>query len=39
VDLLFDELLTDIQQYAGKEDFIDDVCIVGAEAIRVGSPE
>jgi sigma-B regulation protein RsbU (phosphoserine phosphatase) len=38
VDSLFDELLTDIQQHAGKEDFIDDVCLVGAEAVRVGAP-
>lgn len=39
IDSLFDELLTEIQQYAGKGDFIDDVCIVGAEAVRVGSPQ
>ena len=39
VDQLFDELLADIQQYAGKQGFVDDVCIVGAEVVRVGSPE
>jgi serine phosphatase RsbU (regulator of sigma subunit) len=39
VDPLFEELLKEIQQYAGKDDFIDDVCIVGAEAVRVGAPE
>jgi sigma-B regulation protein RsbU (phosphoserine phosphatase) len=38
-DQLFDELLADIQQYAGKQDFVDDVCIVGAEIARVGSTE
>jgi sigma-B regulation protein RsbU (phosphoserine phosphatase) len=39
VDQLFDELLADVQQYAGKHGFVDDVCIVGAEVVRVGSPE
>ena len=38
-DQLFDELLADIQQYAGKQGFADDVCVVGAEVVRVGSPE
>ncbi len=39
VNQLFDELLSDIQQYAGKQGFVDDVCIVGAEVVRVGSAE
>jgi sigma-B regulation protein RsbU (phosphoserine phosphatase) len=39
VEPLFDELLTDIQQYAGKQGFVDDVCIVGAEVVRVASAE
>jgi serine phosphatase RsbU (regulator of sigma subunit) len=39
VDQLFDELLADVQQYAGKQSFADDVCIVGAEVVRVGSAE
>jgi sigma-B regulation protein RsbU (phosphoserine phosphatase) len=39
VEQLFDELLADIRQYAGKQGFVDDVCIVGAEVVRVGSAE
>jgi phosphoserine phosphatase RsbU/P len=39
VGQLFDELLADVQQYAGKQDFADDVCIVGAEIVRVASAE
>jgi sigma-B regulation protein RsbU (phosphoserine phosphatase) len=39
VEQLFDELLADIRQYAGKQGFVDDVCIVGAEVVRVASAE
>jgi phosphoserine phosphatase RsbU/P len=39
VDQLFDELLAEVQEYAGKQGFADDVCIVGAEVVRVGSAE
>ena len=39
VGQLFDELLADVQQYAGKQGFIDDVCLVGAEVARVGLTE
>ncbi len=33
---LFDELLADIQRFAGHAEFVDDVCLVGMEAVRVG---
>ena len=36
---LFDELLADVQKYAGNRGFIDDVCIVGVEVSRVGLTE
>ncbi len=39
VGQLFDELLADVREYAGKQGFADDVCIVGAEVIRVASVE
>ncbi len=39
VGQLFDELLADVRQYAGKQGFADDVCIVGAEVVRVASIE
>jgi sigma-B regulation protein RsbU (phosphoserine phosphatase) len=39
VGQLFDELLADVRQYAGKQGFADDVCIVGAEVVRVASAE
>jgi phosphoserine phosphatase RsbU/P len=39
VDQLFDELLADIREYGGKQGFVDDVCIVGAEVVRVASAE
>jgi len=39
VGQLFDNLLADVQLYAGKQGFADDVCIVGAEVVRVASAE
>jgi len=39
VGQLFDELLADVREYAGKQGFADDVCIVGAEVVRVASAE
>ena len=32
----FDELLADVQRYAGKRGFVDNVCLVGAEVVRCG---
>ena len=34
---LFNELLADVTQHAGGNPFIDDVCLVGIEATRVGA--
>jgi sigma-B regulation protein RsbU (phosphoserine phosphatase) len=34
---LLDELTTDIHRFAGNREFLDDVCIVGVEATRVGA--
>jgi sigma-B regulation protein RsbU (phosphoserine phosphatase) len=34
---LFDELLADIQRFAGHAEFVDDVCLVGMEAARIGA--
>jgi sigma-B regulation protein RsbU (phosphoserine phosphatase) len=34
---LFDELLADIQRFSGNAEFVDDVCLVGMEAVRVGA--
>jgi sigma-B regulation protein RsbU (phosphoserine phosphatase) len=34
---LFDELTDEIQRFAGNREFLDDVCIVGVEAARVGA--
>jgi phosphoserine phosphatase RsbU/P len=36
---LFDELLADVQNYAGNRGFVDDVCMVGVEVARVGLVE
>jgi sigma-B regulation protein RsbU (phosphoserine phosphatase) len=36
---LFDELLADIRRHAGREPFLDDICLVGVDAERVGEPE
>jgi sigma-B regulation protein RsbU (phosphoserine phosphatase) len=35
---LFDALLGEVQQFAGGQPFLDDVCIVGMEVTRIGSP-
>lgn len=34
---LFDELMEDVQRFAGDREFVDDVCIIGVEAARVGT--
>jgi phosphoserine phosphatase RsbU/P len=36
-DKLFDELLGELRAYSGKEEFVDDVCLVGVEATHVGT--
>jgi serine phosphatase RsbU (regulator of sigma subunit) len=36
-DRLFDELLGELRAYSGKEEFVDDVCLVGVEATHVGT--
>lgn len=36
---LFDELLAEIQAYAGPRGFADDVCLIGVEVARVGLTE
>jgi serine phosphatase RsbU (regulator of sigma subunit) len=33
---LFDELLAEVQRFSGGKEFVDDVCLVGMEATRVG---
>jgi phosphoserine phosphatase RsbU/P len=33
---LLDEVLVDIQQFSGKTEFVDDVCLVGIEVARAG---
>ena len=33
---LFDELVAEVQQFAVRQDFLDDVCLVGLEVARVG---
>jgi sigma-B regulation protein RsbU (phosphoserine phosphatase) len=37
LDKLFDELLGELCAYSGKEEFVDDVCLVGVEATHVAS--
>lgn len=34
---LFGELLDDIRAFAGQREFLDDICLVGVEAARIGS--
>ncbi|HUK83860.1 MAG TPA: SpoIIE family protein phosphatase [Verrucomicrobiae bacterium] len=36
-DRLFDELLGELRAFSGKEEFVDDVCLVGVEATHVGA--
>ena len=38
-DRLFDELLGELRAFSGKEEFVDDVCLVGVEATYIGTAE
>jgi len=37
-DQLFSELLAEVQQFSGSQEFEDDVCLVGVEAARLKTP-
>lgn len=34
---LFDEVISEVQQFSARNEFIDDVCMVGVEAARIGA--
>jgi sigma-B regulation protein RsbU (phosphoserine phosphatase) len=36
--LLLDELVHETQEFAGREDFTDDVCLVGMDVVKNGAP-
>ena len=36
--LLLDELVHETQEFAGREDFTDDVCLVGMDVVKDGAP-